>query len=195
MPTQMTCSELAEHLRAIGADEDLVLFDARPTFAHYRGHIRSAVSVCLRPSQASADLEELEASDNLDDAAKLALRKVPLAQVAVVYDSGGGDGSGGGGGGGGPAATLAALLEASVPAGQPEVAILDGGFRAFTKGTHRSLVVTPPPSAGHASASGPGTLDLTPKGWQSASPACVVLSRGPPMVHCHTLCTFPSVHC
>ena len=155
-------SELRAHL---ASGESIVILDVRPAAHYYRGHVRSAVSLCvgaaaMRADDASTALAVIERQDGLDAGARHALKMLPLAETVIVYDSGAPPGQREG-----PAFWLGDLLAAE---GAGQVAVLRGGYGRFAT-EHGDCCAAPPPSAGHSSAA--GVLDLTPKGAAAALPA------------------------
>ena len=170
MPRACTATDVAEILAtSVG---DVVIIDVRPSAHFYRCHIKNAANLpCTPQVVGAASIEEaIAASDDINEATRQAVQKMPLAEDVIVYDSGGDGGSDSSS----PSTQLAAMIESSF---STEVVILAGGFKAFMEACPR-LCVRPPSSTGHASAR--GVIDLTPKGGPSASPAtcCLELDGG-----------------
>ena len=173
MALEMGAPEFAKRLLR----DDVLVLDVRPAAHYYREHIRGAISApavpaMLRASDSTTALSAIEADDGFDAASRhslqLAMQRLLLCELVVVYDSGGPSGDG-------PAFHLAKLLTNDGAAA--EVSVLQGGYTAFARlEQHASLRVRPPSSVGSRT----GSLDLTPKGIDSADPAtcCLELDGG-----------------
>ena len=156
----ISSAKLAAAIRN-SAFANTIIIDLRPSAHFYAGKIKGSVNVpatlsILKADDAIAAIEQ----QSLDVEAQQATSNMLLADLVVLYDSGGPIGKREG-----PAFELAEKLAASCG----EVAVLQGGFRAF-QSAYASLCV----NAGGTS-SARDIIELTPKYTAGALPACSCL--------------------
>ena len=156
----ISSAKLAAAIRN-SAFANTIIIDLRPSAHFYAAKIKGSVNVPATPSILKADdaIAAME-QQSLDVEAQQAISNILLADLVVLYDSGGPIGKREG-----PAFELAEKLAASCG----EVAVLQGGFRAF-QSAYASLCV----NAGGTS-SARGIIELTPKYTAGALPACSCL--------------------